>query len=56
MKQLPAELLRLIATGRATVAEVDLREFLDRHPPLSPTRGERPLSELVIEMRTQERE
>ncbi len=46
---------RLIATGRAKPAEADFTEFLDEYPPMPAKRGERPLSELVIQLRADER-
>jgi len=44
-------LQRMIAEGRATAADHDLLNF----EPLSPTPGQRPLSEVLEEMRADER-
>lgn len=42
---------RLIAEGRARPATGNLSEYLDRHPPAMPQPGQRPLSEVLDEMR-----
>lgn len=42
---------RLIAEGRARPATGNLSEILDRHPPAMPEPGQRPLSEVLDEMR-----
>lgn len=55
VKQHGGALDRLIAAGRARPAEADLTEFLAEHPPLPARHGERPLSELAVEMRADER-
>ena len=46
---------RLIAEGRVTPPTTDLREFLKNHPPIPREPGERLLSDILREMRDEER-
>ena len=55
VKQTGSVVARLIAEGRATPAAGDIRETLAKHPPVQLRPGERPLSELLAEMRDEER-
>lgn len=48
-------LARLIAEGRATAPTTDFAEFLEQHPPLPRKRGEPLLSEILQQMRDEER-
>ncbi len=46
---------RLIAEGRVTPAKGDLTEFLREHPPLPRKPGEPTLTEVLLQMREEER-
>ena len=47
-------LARMIAEGRVTPARYDLQEYLRAHPPLPALRGEKTLTEILLEMREEE--
>jgi prevent-host-death family protein len=47
-------LARMIAEGRVTPARYDLQEYLRNHPPLPALRGEKTLTEILLEMREEE--
>ena len=46
---------QMVAAGQVSVAMGDIRDYLRDHPPLPAEPGERPLSEVVQEMRDEER-
>lgn len=46
---------QMVAAGQVRPASGDLRRYLREHPPLPPEPGERPLSEVLQEMRDEER-
>ena len=47
-------LARMIAEGRVTPARYDLQEYLRNPPPLPALRGEKTLTEILLEMREEE--
>lgn len=46
---------QMVAAGQVRPANGDLRTYLREHPPLPAEPGERPLSEVLQEMRDEER-
>ncbi len=46
---------QMVAAGQVRLATGDIRDYLRDHPPLPAEPGERPLSEVVREMRDEER-
>jgi prevent-host-death family protein len=55
VKQPQTILDRLIAEGRATPPEGDLAEYLKQHPPARARPGEPTLTEVLLQMRDEER-